>query len=113
VSEQETITRSVEMRTENGRPVCDWGSVSGNRLSSAHHGEIRDVSPLIIVQVPYEGEIRNLRSFGVDFKVENGFAYITATNGRWVWRLHPAHWKDGEKPDPNWCDDIMLGRWVD
>lgn len=108
------MTESIEVwQEDDGEIVCKYGTLCRASMADATYGVLKDVGPLILLGADFEQERRNLASFGIKYRAENGYAYVDANNGSWVWRLEPMHWRDGIKPDPHLFDELFLGRWPD
>jgi hypothetical protein len=112
---------SVEIRYIDDELVCDHGAVGEVHWNNLNKGIALGVEPVIIVGLCGFDEYtiaKTSRVFGIEMSLDGDLLRIKANNGAWVWRISPAHWWDGPKPDV-WVDDgcanhgIALGRWPD
>ena len=95
--------------SESGWLRCEFGDISLSNVWPDKPGVVEDVGPLILVTVPFEHDIANLARFGVELTVKDGISRMRASNGTWLHRLQPAHWRDAIVP-AGWSERMMLGR---
>ena len=102
---------SIELRREQNRLVCDWGSFDNGEADPKH-----GLRHLLLTTEDYvtklldEGQCPGPRG-GIHSASRVGdrlFAHVDHDGKRWTWELFDAHWWDHGEPS-----NVLVGRWPD